>query len=112
MDARDALRKRNIQDFKEGEMDNRIHRGKESTLSSTDEYRASVKNLIQTEVGSIIDEEIRLAARELVEEQRKAIREAVEEHKLIIRQVVEEEKRKMRTKIDDLQRSIIKLGIG
>jgi len=37
--------------------------------SATGEYREAVKRLIETEVGNIIDEEIRKAARELVEEQ-------------------------------------------
>lgn len=76
------------------------------------EYRESVKKLIQTEVGNIIDEEIRKAVRELAEEQRKAIREAVEEHKLVIRQVVEEEKKAIWSRLEELRRSIIRLGIG
>jgi hypothetical protein len=76
------------------------------------EYRESVKRLIQTEVGNIIDDEIRKAARELAEEQRKAIREAVEEHKLVIRQVVEEEKKAIWDKLEELRRSIVRLGMG
>ena len=79
---------------------------------STGEYREAVKRLIETEVGNIIDEEIRKAARELVEEQRKAIREAVEEHKLVIRQVVEEEKKAVWGRLEELRRSIIRLGMG
>ncbi len=80
--------------------------------NSTAEYREAVKRLIETEVGNIIDEEIRKAARELVEEQRKAIREAVDEHKLVIRQVVEEEKKAIWARLEDLRRSIIRLGMG
>jgi hypothetical protein len=82
------------------------------TNNSTNEYRESVKRLIQTEVGNIIDEEIRKAARELADEQRKAIREAVDEHKLVIRQVVEEEKKAIWGKLEELRRSIIRLGMG
>jgi hypothetical protein len=85
---------------------------KGSVLSSSEEYRTSVKNLIEKEVGDIINEEIRNAAKELVEEQRNAIREAVEEHKLIIRQVVEEEKVEIRMRINELRKSIIRLGLG
>jgi sulfite reductase beta subunit-like hemoprotein len=81
-------------------------------LTGMAEYRESVKRLIQTEVGNIIDDEIRKAARELAEEQRKAIREAVEEHKLVIRQVVEEEKKAIWEKLEELRRSIIRLGMG
>jgi len=80
--------------------------------NATGEYREAVKTLIETEVGNIIAEEIRKAARELVEEQRKAIREAVEEHKLVIRQVVEEEKKAIWGRLEELRRSIIRLGLG
>ena len=80
------------------------------TRSATEEYRASVKNLIETEVGNIIDEEIKKAAQELIDEQRRAIREAVNEHKAIVREVVEEEKRSIHERIDELRESIIRLG--
>ena len=93
-------------------MDTKINTSKETTSSNPDEYRASLKNLIQKETGDIIDEEIRKAARELVEEQRKAITEAVNEYKLVIRQVVEEEKKAILTRMEELRRSIIKLGLG
>lgn len=86
--------------------------GQSTETSATNEYRESVKRLIETEVGNIIDEEIRKAARELIEEQRKAIREAVEEHKLVIRQVVEEEKKAIWARLEELRRSIIRLGMG
>jgi len=80
--------------------------------NATVEYREAVKRLIETEVGNIIDEEIRKAARELAEEQRKAIREAVEEHKAVIRQVVEEEKKAIWARIEEFRKSIIRLGMG
>ena len=93
-------------------MESRANIGKDTFRGNVDEYRASVKNLIEKEVGTIMDEEIRNAARELVEEQRKAIREAVEEHKLVIRQVVDEEKLAIRAKVEELRRSIIRLGMA
>jgi polyhydroxyalkanoate synthesis regulator phasin len=80
--------------------------------NGTAEYREAVKKLIDTEVGNIIDEEIRKAARELIEEQRKAIRDAVEQHKLVIRQVVEEEKRAIWARVEELRKSIVRLGMG
>ncbi len=94
------------------EKERSIPKEQKSVGSSRDDYRAAVQNLIQKEVGSMIDEEIRAAAHELVEEQRKAIREAVEEHKLVIRQVVEEEKVAIRARVEELRRSIIRLGMG
>jgi len=86
-------------------------RGKDGQ-GGMDEYRASMRQLIQTEVNNVIDQEIRAAAKELMEEQRKAIREAIEEHRLIIRQVVEEEKAAIHAKVDELRRSIVRLGMG
>ena len=77
-----------------------------------DEYRDAVKKLIENEVGNIIDEEMRKAARELIEEQRKAIRQVVEEHKLAIRQAVDEEKKAIWARVEELRRSILKLGLG
>ena len=100
-------------------MDIKINRGKgttvpttDTTISTTDAYRAAVKNLIDKELAGIIDEEIRKAAMELIEEQRKAIRETVDEHKLVIRQVVEEEKAAIRARVEELRRSITRLGLG
>jgi len=79
--------------------------------TTVDDYRASVKRLIQNEVNAVIDDEIRKATRELAEEQRKAIREAIEEHRLMIRQIVEEEKQTIRARVEELRRSIVKLGL-
>jgi hypothetical protein len=93
-------------------LDNRISVNKETTLYNSEEYRGSLKNLIQVEVGNIIDEEMHSAARELAEEQKKAIREVVDEHKILIRQVLEDEKKAIKERINDLRRSIIKLGLG
>jgi hypothetical protein len=93
-------------------MDIKINRGKETAVSTAEAYRAAVKNLIDKELGGIVDEEIRKAALELMEEQRKAIRAVVDEHKLIIRQVVEEEKAAISARVEELRRSIIRLGMG
>jgi polyhydroxyalkanoate synthesis regulator phasin len=93
-------------------LDTNISHGKETISSSPDEYRTSVKNLIQNEVGGIVDEEMRKAAQDIVEEQRKAITEAVDEYKSVIKQVVEEEKTAIRMKMGEIRRSIIKLGLG
>jgi polyhydroxyalkanoate synthesis regulator phasin len=92
-------------------METKVGYGKEAA-SNVDEYREAVKKLIQTEVGNIIDEEVRKAARELLEEQRKAIRQVVDEHRLAIRQAVEEEKKAIWARVEELRRSILKLGMG
>jgi hypothetical protein len=93
-------------------MDAKISPGKNaiSNSGSENEYRVSVKRLIENEVASIVDEEIGIAERELAEEQRKAIKELVEEYKLVIRQIVEEEKKALYMKVSELRQSIIRLG--
>jgi len=80
--------------------------------SVTDDYRTAVKQMIETEVGAIIQEEIRKAARELADEQKRAIREAIDQHRQIIREVVEEEKLTIHSKVEELRRSITSLGMG
>jgi polyhydroxyalkanoate synthesis regulator phasin len=92
-------------------METKIGYGKEGAQTA-DEYRKAVKKLIQTEVSSIIDEEMRKAAQELLEEQRKAIRQVVEEHRQAIHQAVEEEKKAIWGRLEELRRSIMKLGLG
>ena len=92
-------------------METKVGYGKEAA-GSVDAYREGVKKLIQAEIGNIIDEEIKKAARELLEEQKKAIRQVVEEHRLAIRQAVEEEKKAIWTRVEELRRSILKLGLG
>jgi hypothetical protein len=89
-----------------------IKPGKEPQATSADDYRASVRRMMETEVGNIIEDEIKAAAKELVEEQRMAIREAVGEHKRIIREVLEEEKLAIRARVEELRASIVKLGMG
>ena len=74
-------------------MSQRASEGQQQASNSTEDYRASVKIMIESAAAGIIDDEIKKAAQELIEEQRRAIREAVEEHKAIVREVVEEEKR-------------------
>jgi hypothetical protein len=85
---------------------------KEPVAISADDYRASMKRLIQKEVGDILDEELRNASREIIEAQRNAIRETLQEHRMVISAVVEEEKRTIRARVDELKRSIIKLGMA
>ena len=94
-------------------MENIVDQGREvkSGKNGNDE-REAVRKLIQTEVRNAIDEEMRMAAQELLDEQRRAIRQMVEEHRLVIRQAVEEEKKAIRTRVDELKKSIVKLGLG
>lgn len=97
-------------------METKVGSGKETervrTITNVDEYREAVRKLIQTEVGNIIDEEMRKAARELLEEQRKAIRQVIEEHRLAIREAVEEEKKAIWARLEELRKSMLKLGLG
>jgi len=77
-----------------------------------DDYRASVRKLIEKEAEPIVEEEIRKAAQELIEEQRLAIKEAVDQHRVLVREVVEEEKLAIRSRVEELRRSIMTLGMG
>jgi polyhydroxyalkanoate synthesis regulator phasin len=89
-----------------------IKTSEEPGFSSAYDYRGSVRRLMETEVGSIVEDEIKAAAKELVEEQRVAIREAVGEHKRIIREVLEEEKLAIRARAEEIRASIVRLGVG
>ncbi len=75
------------------------------------DHRDGVRKLIQEEMQSVIDEEMRKAHEELLEEQRKAIRQVVEEQRQAIRQVVEEEKKAVWARVEELRTSISKLGL-
>ena len=78
-------------------------------VSDVDEYRESVRKLIDDEVKNALDEELRKAAQELIEEQKRAITEIVEEHRSAIKQVVEEEKKEIWAKAKALRKSIQKI---
>ena len=80
--------------------------------NNVNEYREAVRNLIETEVKNVIDDEMRKAAQELLDEQRKAIRQIVEEHRIAIREAVEEEKKAIWSRVEELKKSILKLGLG
>ena len=82
------------------------------TGKNMDEYRETVRKVIETEVRNLIDEEMRKAAQELLDEQKKAIRQLVEEHRLAIREVVEDEKKAIWARLEELRKSILKLGLG
>ena len=60
--------------------------------SNGNEHREAVREVIETEVKNLINEEMRKAAQDLADEQKKAIRQIVEEQKIAINAVVEEEK--------------------
>ncbi len=80
--------------------------------SNGNEHREAVREVIETEVRNLIDEEMRKAAQELLDEQKKAIRQLVEEHRLAIREVVEDEKKAIWARLEELRKSILKLGLG
>jgi hypothetical protein len=80
--------------------------------SGIEAYRTLMRQMIQSEVDKVLDDEILSAARELMEEQRKAIREATQQSKRIIQEVVEEEKLSIREKVDGFWRSLDTLGTG
>jgi hypothetical protein len=81
-------------------------------MTKRDDSRESIKNTIDQEIRTMIEEEIKNAAKELAEEQKIVIRVAVEEHKRIIREVLEQEKVAIRAKIEDIRQSLIRYGMG
>jgi hypothetical protein len=96
-------------------MDTTVNQGKgDRTIratSSIDEYRDSIRKLINDEIKSTLEEEMKKAAQELMEEQRKAVRQIMDEHRSAIRQIVEEEKKEIWEKAEALRRSILKVGL-
>ncbi len=80
--------------------------------NEANEYREAVRKVIETEVRNALDEEMRKAAKELLDEQRAAIRQLVEEHRLAIREAVEEEKKAIWTRLEELKKSILEFGLG
>ncbi len=68
-----------------------IKPGVDEEMPNADGCRASAKNVIEQEVDAIFEEDIRTAAKALVDEQKIEIRALVEEHKRVIREVLEEE---------------------
>ena len=86
--------------------------GKQPEVSVADDHRAAVRQLMETELKSIIRGDIKAAVIELADEERRAIREAVEEHKRAIRDVLEQEKLAIRAKKEALRESILGRGMG
>ena len=78
---------------------------------STDAQRDAVRKLIEAEIRSVVDEEMRKAAQELLEEQRMAIRQMVEEQRKIIREAVEEEKKAIWARGEEMRQSISRIGL-
>ena len=58
------------------------------TSETKDEYRDSIKKLIDAAIKTSLDEEIRKASQELMDEQRKAVKQILEEQKATLRQIV------------------------
>jgi hypothetical protein len=76
-----------------------------------DNYRESVRIVIEAEVKGTIREEMQKATQEVIEEQRKVIRQILGEHKAAIMQVVEEEKKEIWEKAEKLRKSILQDSI-
>jgi hypothetical protein len=91
--------------------ENKIPNLNENTSKISDS-RESIKNTIDQEIRTMIEEEIQNGAKELAEEQKIVIRVAVEEHKRIIREVLEQEKMSIRARMEDIRQSLIRYGMG
>ncbi len=91
--------------------DHRRNTKEVKAVADMDDYRESIRKLIDAEVRNALDDEMRKAAQELMEEQKKAVRQLIEEQKSAIRQVVEEEKKAIWEKAESLRKSMLKLGL-
>ena len=78
---------------------------------SKEEYRESIKKLIDTAVKNALDDEMHKAIQELLEEQRKAVRQVLEELRATLRQIVDEEKKAIWERAEELRKSVLKLGL-
>ncbi len=96
-------------------MEKVIEHKKDETIvkvgSEKDEYRESIKKLIDTTVRNALEQDMQKAAQELIDEQRKAIRQLIEEQRAALRQIVEEEKKSIWAKAEELRRQVLKLGL-
>jgi hypothetical protein len=81
------------------------------TGDNKDEYRQSIKLLIDTAVKNALDEEMHKAIQELLEEQRTAVKQVLEELRVTLRQIVDEEKKAIWERSEELRKSILKLGL-
>jgi hypothetical protein len=88
-----------------------ITASQEKEIKGAEAKKRAFRELIETEIRGIIDEELRKAAEELMEEQRTLIRQMVEEQKRLIREVVEEEKKLIFERVEELRESISKIGL-
>ena len=96
---------------KKGDITTMTIEGSPRTSETNDEYRDSIKKLIDAAIKTSLDEELRKASQELMDEQRKAIKEILEEQKATLRQIVDEERKAIWDRAEELRRSIIKLGL-
>ena len=78
-----------------------------SDVPDETEERVTIGNTIDDEIKAMIEDEIKIAAHELVEEQKMVIRAAVEENKKIIREVLEQEIAAIRMKEDHIRESLL-----
>ena len=84
--------------------------GQTGTTTENDDYRETIRTIIDNEVQKAVNAEIQRAAQELIEEHKKATQQIMDEYRSIIHEIVEEEKRSIGEKAEQLRRSILKIG--
>jgi gas vesicle protein len=89
----------------------RVDVAKHVAASLRDDYRESVRKLIDEEVKKAVDLEMQKAAQELIEEHKKATRQILEEYRSAIQEIVKEEKEKIRDRAEQLKKSILQMGL-
>lgn len=81
------------------------------TAGEKDDYRQSVKKLLDSSIKNVMEEELQKAAQELMEEQRKVIKQIIEEQRAVLREIIEEEKKDIHARAEELRKSILNLGL-
>jgi hypothetical protein len=76
-----------------------------------EDYRNSIKKVLEAEVAAIITEEVKNGSKEIIEEYRRGIREIVEEHKRILAEELEQHKMTARAGKEELRHMITRLNL-
>jgi soluble cytochrome b562 len=85
---------------------------REEESTDMDDQREAVRRLVQDEIRSALDEELKMATQELLEEQKAAIKQMVEEQKRVIREVVDGERKEIWVRLEEIRQAISKIGLG
>jgi hypothetical protein len=105
-DYMEAIKKL-LEDEKRNDSIREMKKGKVEVQETS---KQKIRRLIENDIRSDIDIEIRQAADELLMVRREAIKEVVEEQRKAVKEIVKEEKKAVWTRLDDIRDSISNYG--